>query len=224
MISRVCSTSRWAAAASARRGVELAFALARLGDVAGHADHAARASIGVAHRDAVLARPAPRAVAPAIAEFDVEARDFALVEGGDHPRVMRPVVGMDDVGEFAHRAVFRQVEHLDQRRGEIDHAGVEIDVVGAGADADRLQRERVARFQIALVERGHGELLARRCLRGLQRELALLDLGDVARRPDETLSRARRDRETRCRAGAPSATCRPRCDSARRTGSAAFRP
>ena len=143
------------------RGVELALALARLGDVAGHADHAARASIGVAHRDAVLARPAPRAVAPAIAEFDVEARDLALVEGGNHPRVMRPVVGMDDVGEFAHRPVFRQVEHLDQGRGEIDHPGIEIDVVGAGADADRLERERVAQFQIALVERGRGELLAR---------------------------------------------------------------
>ena len=54
------------------RGVELKFALANLGDVAGHADHAARAAVGIAHRDAVLARPAPCAVAALIAEFNVE--------------------------------------------------------------------------------------------------------------------------------------------------------
>ena len=91
------------------RRVELALALARLGDVAGHADHAARAAVRSAHHDAVLARPAPRAVAPAIAELDVEPRNLALVERRDHARVLRAVVRMDDVGERADRSVFRQV-------------------------------------------------------------------------------------------------------------------
>src|SRR5204863_725463 len=108
---------------------------AGLGDVAGYADHAARAPVRITHDDAVLARPAPRAVAPAIAEFDVEERDLALVEGGNHPRMMRPVVGMHHGGELAHRPVFGQVEHLDQGGGEINYPGVEIDVVGAGAGA-----------------------------------------------------------------------------------------
>ena len=46
------------------RGIELAFALPRLGDVAGDADHAACASVWPAHHDAVLARPAPGPVRP----------------------------------------------------------------------------------------------------------------------------------------------------------------
>ena len=163
-------------------GVELALALACLRDVAGDAHHAARTAVRPAYHDAVLARPAPRAVAPAKAELDVEPRNLALVERGDHPRVLRPVVGMHHFGERADRPEFREVEHLDQRRGEIHHAGVEIDVVGAGADADRFQRHRIARLQVALVERRHGELPARARLRGLQRKIALLDLGDVADR------------------------------------------
>ena len=77
-------------------------------------------------------------LASAIAEFDIEPRDLAFVERRDHAGVMRAVVRMDDVGECAHRSVFRQVQDLDQRRREIHHAGVEIDVVGAGADADRI--------------------------------------------------------------------------------------
>ena len=190
MISRVCLDVAMRGGGLRLGGVELALALARLGDVAGDADHAARAAVRPAHHDAVLARPAPGAVAPAKAELDVEPRNFALVERGDHPRVLRAVVGMHHFGERADRPEFRQVEHLDQRRGEIHHAGVEVDVVGAGADADRFQRHRVARLQVAVVERRQGELLARARLRGLQRKIALLDLGDVADRTDSALRAA----------------------------------
>ena len=138
-ISRVLSTSRCAAAASAFAVSSWRSRWRDLGDVAGDADHAARAAFGTAHHDAVLACPAPRSVPAAIAELDIEPRDFALVQRGDHPRVVRAVVGMHDLGECADRPEFRQVENFDQRRGEIDHAGVEIDVVGAGADADRIR-------------------------------------------------------------------------------------
>ena len=57
-------------------------------------------------------------------------------------RLVWAIVGMNNVRELADRPILRQIQHLDQGRGEIDHPGVEIDVVGARTDADRLHGER----------------------------------------------------------------------------------
>ena len=77
-ISRVLSTSRCAAAASALAYCSSALTLLELGDIAHRADDAAYAPVLVANSDAVLARPAPIAVARAEAEFADDARPCAL--------------------------------------------------------------------------------------------------------------------------------------------------
>ncbi len=153
-----------------------------LSNVAGRADHAPRAPVRAAQDDAVLARPAHRAVRHAVAEFAVEARDVALEQREQLAAMIRPVVRMDAVGPLLQRSVGRQAQHGEQRRREIERAGDEVPVVDVLAD--RLQRERVALLvaAAAVAERERG------AVRGRGRDghaLVVLDLGHVAGRADQ---------------------------------------
>ena len=137
----VCERERGAV----RRGGGDGFALLvlDLGDVAGRADQPVGAAVGMALRDAGLARPAPRPVAAAIAGVDLEARGQALEMLRERVPIERHVVGMHARHPVGRRRELRlaQAQHDAQRRRIEDGVGVDVPVVDAVVE--RLERERV---------------------------------------------------------------------------------
>ena len=108
----------------------------------------------MAHRDAVLAAPAPVSIHGAIAEIDLEARRVAAEMRDNRLAIGGQVVGMDRLGDIAGgvgRIVRLHAEHVAQRLREIDLAALEIGVVDRVID--RLHRERVALFYPARIAR-----------------------------------------------------------------------
>src|SRR3954451_7758264 len=101
------------------RSVELPIALARLHDIAGHADHAACASVRSAHHDAVLARPLPRAIAAAVEEFAIEAFNIATIECRDHARMMRAIIRVQPFGECADRTELGEPKNFHEGWSEV---------------------------------------------------------------------------------------------------------
>ena len=89
-ISRVLSMSRCAAAARPLR-YRVGVRVAGLGDIA-VTPTMRRARPSASRTTCRSGAPSATFLPPAEAEFDVEPRDFTLVERGDHTDVMRPVV------------------------------------------------------------------------------------------------------------------------------------
>ena len=101
----------------------------------------------MAHRDAVLAAPAPGSIRRHVAEIDFEPRRVAPEMRDDRLAVGGAVVRMNLLGDTASGKcrVFRlHSEHVAQLLGEIDLTALEVGIVDR--IVDRLHRERIALF------------------------------------------------------------------------------
>ncbi len=138
-----------------------------LGHVAGRPHHAVGAPVGVAQRQAVLARPAPFAGPAPVAHFALEALALTLEVGDQSMAIALAVVRMQQ-----RRPVLRLGEPLRVDLQGLRHPGRVVDLVLANSPvvhtlADRLDGEGVALFALG------------------QRPLHLHLLGDIGDRPDE---------------------------------------
>src|SRR5262249_16037046 len=138
----------------ALRAVELFGQALPVGDVAGGADHADGAAFLVTERKAMLARPAPLAVAAPVANFAIEALGLAAEMLTHRSVVTGQVFWMNDIHPMSGGAVFLGIEpHVPDKTGRvIDLVGIDVPVVPALAD--RFGRELVA--LLALFERPLG--------------------------------------------------------------------
>ena len=125
---------------------ELSLALLELGDVAGGPDHAVGAPACVAQRDAVLAPPAPRTVARAVAVVALEPLGFALEVRHERGAESRQVVGVNAVQERRRRSQLLRREPHDGADpvGVVDRAAGDVPVVDALVDR-AASRSRSAR-------------------------------------------------------------------------------
>ena len=125
------------------RGLQL-LRVAQFGDVADRADDPPDAAGLVAQRDAVLARPAPFAVARPIAVLAIETRLLAAEQGSPSLAIGRQVVGMDAARPILDRAqpLVLEPEHRAQLRRVIDRSVCRVVIVNGLVD--RFERQRVA--------------------------------------------------------------------------------
>ena len=125
-------------------GDGLALAMLDLGDVAGRAGQAVGAAVGLALRDAGLARPSPCAVVAAVAGVDLEARGQPLEVLPERMPIERHVVRMHPRHPVGRRGELglAQAQHDAQRRRVEDRVGFDVPVVDAVVE--RLERERIS--------------------------------------------------------------------------------
>jgi len=77
----------------------------------------------MAHRNAILAAPAPVSVHGAIAEIDFEARRVAAKMRDDRLAIGRQIIGVDRFGDVAGGVTADYCRIVDRGDGDVDRAG-----------------------------------------------------------------------------------------------------